>query len=38
MVKNTKGGSKAKGFARKHANSTNNNEQDKTSEKKEFFN
>ena len=26
MVKNTKGGSKAKGFARKHANSTNNND------------
>ena len=25
MVKNTNGGSKAKGFARKHANNTNNN-------------
>ena len=28
MVKNTNGGSKAKGFARKHANNTNNNNND----------
>jgi len=37
MVKNTKGGSKAKGFARKHANSTNNNDVRTVEEEGEIY-